>query len=224
MKEQFIHIDEHGNKFYYSDKSIAVRLRHREDGPAIEWADGSKVWFINGNYHREDGPAIEDADGYKSWYIDGKKLTEEQFNDRNKVEAIRNSDIIKEMRKQYIEIDESGDKFYYSDKEMTVLHREDGPAIEWAIGSNVWYINGKRHREDGPAVEAASGYKIWLINGNKHREDGPAYEDASGYKEWWINGAELTEEGFNDRNNVEFTLDEIAEKLGVSVDRLKIKK
>ena len=86
MKEQFISTDEHGNKFYYSDKSMAVRFRHREDGPAIEWVDGTKVWYINGERHREDGPAIEDADGYKAWYINGEKLTEEQFNARNKVE------------------------------------------------------------------------------------------------------------------------------------------
>jgi hypothetical protein len=32
---------------------------HRTDGPAIEWNNGSKEWFINGNLHREDGPAIE---------------------------------------------------------------------------------------------------------------------------------------------------------------------
>jgi len=38
---------------------------HREDGPAIEWADGSKEWWINEKLHREDGPAIEWADGTK---------------------------------------------------------------------------------------------------------------------------------------------------------------
>jgi hypothetical protein len=32
---------------------------HREDGPAVEWTNGSKSWYLNGNLHREDGPAIE---------------------------------------------------------------------------------------------------------------------------------------------------------------------
>ena len=105
------------------------------------------------------------------------------------------------MKEQYIEIDKYGDKSYYSDKEMTILHREDGPAIEYT-----------------------SGCKEWYINGYPHREDGPAYEAASGYKQWYINGYILTEKEFNDRNKVEFTLEEIAEKLGVSVDLLKIKK
>jgi hypothetical protein len=51
---------------------------HREDGPAIEYSDGSKEWYLNGKWHREDGPAIEYADGYKHWFINGKRLTEEQ--------------------------------------------------------------------------------------------------------------------------------------------------
>ena len=42
--------------------------RHREDGPAIEWADGDREWWVNGEFHREDGPAIEYADGHCVWY------------------------------------------------------------------------------------------------------------------------------------------------------------
>ena len=45
---------------------------HRLDGPAVEWANGTKEWWINGQRHRIDGPAIEYADGTKSWWIDGK--------------------------------------------------------------------------------------------------------------------------------------------------------
>ena len=56
---------------------------HREDGPAVEYADGSRVWFINGKLHREDGPAVEYVRGSKYWYINGKELTEEQFNSRH---------------------------------------------------------------------------------------------------------------------------------------------
>ena len=40
--------------------------------------DGSKSWRLNGKLHREDGPAIEWADGYKFWYLDGKEVTEEE--------------------------------------------------------------------------------------------------------------------------------------------------
>ena len=45
---------------------------HREDGPAIEYADGTKEWCKNGKLHREDGPAIERYDGTKAWYRNGR--------------------------------------------------------------------------------------------------------------------------------------------------------
>jgi hypothetical protein len=84
-------------------------------------------------------------------------------------------------------------RWYLNDK----LHREDGPAIEWANGSKRWYINGERHREDGPASEYADGSKFWYLNGKLHREDGPAIECADGSKFWYLEGKELTEEEFN---------------------------
>jgi hypothetical protein len=34
------------------------------------------------------------------------------------------------------------------------LHRENGPAIEYANGDTAWYQYGKLHREDGPAVDS----------------------------------------------------------------------
>ena len=106
------------------------------------------------------------------------------------------------MRDQFIYINEYGTKRHYSDREMRIFHCENGPAIAMADGHKEWYINGKRHREDGPA-----------------------FEYTNGYKEWYINGKRLTEEEFNTRMNpVELTLDEIAEKFGVSVDKLKIKR
>ena len=51
--------------------------RHREDGPAIEYANGNKVWYINDKLHREDGPAVEYANGDKEWYINGKRHRED---------------------------------------------------------------------------------------------------------------------------------------------------
>ena len=44
---------------------------HRKDGPAIEYANGTKEWWKEGVRHREDGPAIEYADGIKEWYKEG---------------------------------------------------------------------------------------------------------------------------------------------------------
>ena len=59
-----------------------MAIRHRKDGPAIEWANGDKSWYLNGKCHREDGPAIEYANGTKAWYLNGQFLTEEEFNAR----------------------------------------------------------------------------------------------------------------------------------------------
>lgn len=40
-------------------------------------------------------------------------------------------------------------------------------------GTKQWYLNGKLHREDGPAIEYANGSKFWYLNARRHREDGP---------------------------------------------------
>ena len=60
-------------KWYLNDKL------HREDGPAIEYADGTKYWYLNDKLHREDGPAMEYADGTKSWYLNGKEIDQLVF-------------------------------------------------------------------------------------------------------------------------------------------------
>jgi hypothetical protein len=107
------------------------------------------------------------------------------------------------MTPQYIEINSYGTKYYYKDKEMTILHREDGPAVEGFNGSKAWYLNGKLHREDGPAVEWTNGDKSWYLNGVKY-----------------------TEEEFKKKTakEVVLTLVEIADKLGIEVSKLKIQK
>ena len=87
--------------------------------------------------------------------------------------------------KPVMEIDDYGDKYWWLNGN---LHREDGPAVEFADGDNYWLLNGKRHREDGPAIEYADGSKEWWLNDELHREDGPAIEWADGDKEWYLNG------------------------------------
>ena len=32
-------------------------------------------------------------------------------------------------------------------------------------GSKFWYLNDKLHREDGPAIEYANGIKYWYLKG-----------------------------------------------------------
>jgi len=44
------------------------------------WPNGTKFWHQKGKFHRLDGPAIEYANGDKSYYIEDVKYTEEEFN------------------------------------------------------------------------------------------------------------------------------------------------
>ena len=53
---------------------------HRLDGPAVEYADGDKEWFVDGKRHRLDGPAVECANGAKEWYVEGERYSEAEFN------------------------------------------------------------------------------------------------------------------------------------------------
>jgi hypothetical protein len=73
------------------------------------------------------------------------------------------------MTTQYIIKNEEG-TFYHKDTEMTILHREDGPASEYANGSKSWWFNGKLHREDGPAFVRINGTKYWYLNGKEVSE------------------------------------------------------
>ena len=49
--------------------------------------DRHKAWYKNGKFHRENGPAIEYSNGNKYWYLNGTLLTEQQH--RLKVRQIK---------------------------------------------------------------------------------------------------------------------------------------
>ena len=120
MEAQYIEINENGSKFYFKDK--AMTKRHREDGAAVEWANGDKAWYLDGKRHREDGPAIEYADGDKAWYINGKLHREDGA-------AIEYA---------------NGNKYWYLDDKR---HREDGPAIMRTNGYKAWHLEGKKYTQ-----------------------------------------------------------------------------
>jgi hypothetical protein len=164
---------------------------HREDGPAIERANGDKWWYLNGKQHREDGPAVEYANGDKWWYLNGKRHRE----DGPAIERAK------------------GDKWWYLNGKY---HREDGPAIELANGTKEWYLNGKYHREDGPAFEGSNGTKEWHLNGKLHREDGPAVEYADGDKVWYLDGKEVSQQDVEElakQKNISETIKNLIEQI-----------
>ena len=105
------------------------------------------------------------------------------------------------------------------------LHRTDGPAVEYADGTKVWYVDGKRHRDGAPAIEYADGSEDWYQNGKLHRTDGPAIDRANGKHRWYINGVEMSEEQFIKKTALkektsqdkELTLAQLEEILGYRV-------
>ena len=70
-----VEVDVYDTRRYYNS---AGQL-HREDGPAIEWPNGSKEWCQNGLRHRTDGPAIEWADGDCWWFLFGIRCNYAQY-------------------------------------------------------------------------------------------------------------------------------------------------
>ena len=80
MKTYKVTVDNNGTKRWYNEQG----QRHREDGPAIDCANGTKYWYHNDKRHREDGPAVERTNGTKEWYLNGKELTEAEVNARTK--------------------------------------------------------------------------------------------------------------------------------------------
>ena len=77
MKEYTVTVDDYGTKMWYLNGEL-----HREDGPAVEYADGDKFWFLHGERHREDGPAIEFPNGNKYWCLNGEPVTEQEHKRR----------------------------------------------------------------------------------------------------------------------------------------------
>ena len=54
--------------------------------------------------------------------------------------------------------------WYRNDKFLGVVHREDGPAVEYHNGYKEWWVHGNKHRLNGPSIEIPNGKKFWFIN------------------------------------------------------------
>jgi hypothetical protein len=106
-------VDERGSRKWRNAKGQF----HRLDGPAIEYADGSREWWVDGQQHRNDGPAIDHANGHKEWWVGGR---------------------LHRLDGPALEY-ANGDREWFVDDR---LHRLDGPAVEYASGCRGWYVDG----------------------------------------------------------------------------------
>ena len=91
MKEYTIKVYEDRTEWYLNGET------HRENGPAIEYADGYKAWYLNGNIHREDGPAVERVDGSKAWYLNGIQYNGAEFLAKTTVQEMTMEELCKEL-------------------------------------------------------------------------------------------------------------------------------
>jgi len=96
---------------------------HRLDGPAIEWKNGTKEWWVNGKLHRIGAPALEWDDGTRQWWFNGKlhRLDGPAYEGA------------------------SGTKEWHMNGKR---HRTDGPAVEHVNGTRQWWVNDTRLSEE----------------------------------------------------------------------------
>jgi hypothetical protein len=73
--------------------------RHRTDGPAVVYEDGSCEYWIANKRHREDGPALINSNGRQEWWINDMPYTEEEF-----LSLKENKRPTKEIVRQIIEL------------------------------------------------------------------------------------------------------------------------
>ena len=67
-------IDSLGNQLWYKGNRL-----HREDGPAIIYADGTQEWYIDGYCHREDGPAYIHISGTVEWCLNDNEYSFDEW-------------------------------------------------------------------------------------------------------------------------------------------------
>jgi hypothetical protein len=59
-----------------------------------EYTSESKAYYLNGKKHRVDGPAVEFVNGYKEWFLNGIYYSQEEWfellSEEDKLKAIWN--------------------------------------------------------------------------------------------------------------------------------------
>jgi len=63
-----VEMDTLGTIYYYNKEGQLHNLK----GPAIEYPDDFKVYYVNGKVNRLNGPAVLGPNGYQAYYINDK--------------------------------------------------------------------------------------------------------------------------------------------------------
>ena len=175
---------------------------------------GNKCWYLNDELHREDGPAVEWVNGDTWWYYKGIFVGEGDHPEPVLWERLTSVEFNGGPLLNGCVVDLDGIKIWFKDDQ---LHREDGPAVEYAGGVTGWYFKdiyaGSGDKPDpelwtrltshelngGPMLNGCivdlDGDKFWYKDNQFHREDGPAVVGVDGTTEWFFHGKQL---GFDD--------------------------
>ena len=118
--EDGVHSDLNENRLHIKNHCL-----HRENGPAVEYLDGSEDWYQNGKLHRDNGPAISmpgpgqyGHNSHEEWWWHGERHREDG-------PAV----IWGDHRKEW----------WLND----LKHRTDGPAVIYENGDVEWYVHGQ---------------------------------------------------------------------------------
>lgn len=147
-------------------------VRHRINGPAIEYSNGDKYWYVEGNLHYEFGPAVDTQD-IEEWWLNGER---HRANDLPAVICKLSDDVVP--------------NFSYIKQEWwfhNLRHRGgDKPAVIYSNGKMEWWFNGKEHREnDKPAViDPPFNIPMYLVNNFNEFH----FDESICNREWWYNG------------------------------------
>jgi hypothetical protein len=128
-----------GDRWYYDEGEGY----HREDGPAVEWPDGTKEWW-----YRDVQAPVNSQEEFERWLkMDGLLV---------KMWAIMSKDHLKRV------CHPNGSVSWFRDN-------GDLASFQYPNGSRFWYKGNGRihHREDGPAFELINGVKRWYWNGKR---------------------------------------------------------
>lgn len=180
------------------DKATFWFLTGRDPNERPDSWFGNRGWQIHGTAHRIDGPAIERADGTGTYWVDGICLTEEEFRERFPDYLGSVSLKAPTVDPQAHSYTLTADGIIQFQDSHGRLHNPHGPAFIALDNAAYKSLTGKdlTSRYPHEAQENPGGHRVWLIHGHRHRTDGPAVERDNGPAEYWVNGIRLTEQEY----------------------------
>jgi hypothetical protein len=210
-------VSEHGTHRHFAIID-GIKYAHRLDGPAVEYENGTKEWWVNGLLHREDGPAIEYSkeaseyfDGGEEWWQNGKmhRVDGPALINRFKTEYWVGGNLHRADGPAIIRTQKLAKGTYFTaNRPWLDPKHESGPEdidlTQPPPPTNTRFVNTSNLSSRGgfytlygiySVVTDGIAEKEWWVNGKRHRWEGPAvvYFGPDVYfcperEEYWVDG------------------------------------